>query len=129
MSGTYLLDTNAVIALFDQNADVEKIVDQAGDVVLSAITLGELYFGAEKSGHQTENLARIDEFAARRTVLNCDTQTARWYGRIRRQLQSKGRPIPENDIWIAAIARQYDLPLLTADKHFSEIEGLLVEHW
>jgi len=74
-------------------------------------------------------LARIDEFALSSSVLGCDTDTAREYGTIKDMLRTKGRPIPENDIWIAAIGRQYGLILVTQDTHFEEIEGLKVETW
>jgi len=62
-------------------------------------------------------------------VLACDTETAREYGQIKNSLRAKGKPIPENDIWIAAIAIQYDLTLVTRDGHFTEIEGLATETW
>lgn len=61
--------------------------------------------------------------------MTCDTGTAREYGLIKDQLRKKGRPIPENDIWIAAVARQKDFVLATRDAHFFEIENLEVENW
>jgi tRNA(fMet)-specific endonuclease VapC len=91
--------------------------------------LGELCFGAYKSGRVKENLARIDEYAANNVVLGCGIDTAYRYGEIRSALQRKGRPIPENDIWIAAIALQLDLTLVTRDTHFEEIDGLKVMTW
>jgi len=96
---------------------------------LPSIVLGELYFGAHKSGRVEENLARIDEFAISSSILACDTDTAKEYGIIKNTVRMKGRPIPENDIWIAAIARQYGLTLVTRDAHFDEIEGLSVNIW
>jgi tRNA(fMet)-specific endonuclease VapC len=51
------------------------------------------------------------------------------YGRIAQQLRRKGRPIPQNDIWIAATALQYDLTLVTRDEHFKQVEGLALETW
>ena len=51
------------------------------------------------------------------------------YGKIKNQLKEKGQPIPENDIWIAAIAQQYDLTLVTDDLHFDTITGLKIEKW
>ena len=76
-----------------------------------------------------ENLARIDDFAARNVVLGCDTETARRYGEVKNGLRQKGRPVPKNDIWIAAIALQNDLTLVARDAHFREVEGLRVEAW
>jgi len=91
--------------------------------------LGNCNFGAQKSGQAKENLARIDEFASDSVVLGCDTQTARRYGEIKYTLQAKGRPIPENDIWIAAIALQHDLTLVTRDAHLGEIASLSTAAW
>ncbi len=75
------------------------------------------------------NLDRIEQFASSVQVLNCDAATAQLYGNIRDALRSKGRPIPENDIWIAAVALQHGLPLATRDDHFKEVDGLRVENW
>jgi tRNA(fMet)-specific endonuclease VapC len=74
-------------------------------------------------------VARIDEFAAANVVLECNSGTARRYGEIKNALREKGRPIPENDIWIAAIALQHDLTMATRDTHFSEITDLNVAIW
>lgn len=65
----------------------------------------------------------------RSIVLGCDAETARRYGEVKNGLRQKGRPIPENDIWIAAIALQYDLTLVARDVHFGEVDGLKVEAW
>jgi tRNA(fMet)-specific endonuclease VapC len=62
-------------------------------------------------------------------VLNCNAETARWYGEIKNALWVKGRPIPENDLWIAAIAPEHNLVLATRDAHFREIDTLKVEMW
>jgi tRNA(fMet)-specific endonuclease VapC len=75
------------------------------------------------------NLSKIDQFAASVQVLSCDAVTAQVYGEIKDKLRSKGRPIPENDIWIAAAAFQHSLPLVTRDEHFKQIDGLLIEQW
>jgi tRNA(fMet)-specific endonuclease VapC len=60
----------------------------------------------------------IEEFIAKNTVLECNTQTSRIYGEIKNQLRLKGRPLPENDIWIAAMSLQYNLILVTRNAHF-----------
>lgn len=62
-------------------------------------------------------------------IVGCDEVTARHYGEIKNQLKENGRPIPENDIWIAAIAQQYDLTLVTRDKHFNAVANLSIEAW
>jgi len=129
MNGRFLLDTNIIIAFFAEDRSVREHMEQAEEVFVPSIVLGELYFGAWKSGRAGQNLERIDKFAARNTVLACDRETARHYGVIKNVLREKGRPIPENDIWIAAIARQYDLTLVTRDEHFREVGQLKVEVW
>jgi len=129
MAESYLLDTNAAIAALNGDSAVLKLVDEAETVYVPSIVLGELYYGAEKSGRVEANIQHIDEFANRRLVLNCDRETARWYGRIEFALRSKGQPIRQNDTWIAAIARQHNLTLLTRDAHFNEVDGLSVQAW
>lgn len=129
MPGRFLLDTNAIIALFAGEAVIEQNLAQADEVFAPSIAIGELYFGARKSGQAKGNLARIDEFVANSVVLGCDTDTARRYGEVKDALRLKGRPLPENDIWIAAIALQFDLPLVTRDTHFGEIANLNVVVW
>ena len=113
MSGRCLLDTNIVIALLADEASVKSRLAQAEEVFVSSIAIGELFFGARKSTRPDVNLARIDEFAAVSVVLGCETETARRYGDLKNTLRLKGRPLPENDIWIAAIALQHDLTLIT----------------
>jgi tRNA(fMet)-specific endonuclease VapC len=129
MSGRNLLDTNIVIALFAQDSAVVEHLDEAEEVFIPSIVLGEFYFGARKSGRVEGNLARIDEFAVNNVVLGCETEIARYYGEIKNALREKGRPIPENDVWIAAIALQYDLALITRDAHFGEVDNMKVESW
>jgi tRNA(fMet)-specific endonuclease VapC len=129
MSGRYLLDTNVIIDLLENEEAVRTMLGEAEEAFVSSIAIGELFYGAEKSTHPAENVSRIDEFAAITRVLGCDIQTARHYGQIKNILRARGRPIPENDIWIAAVARQYALTLVTRDKHFSEIEDLPTVCW
>lgn len=129
MNGRYLLDTNIVIALFANELAVTRRLGKAEEVFTPSTVLGELYYGARKSKRVQENVARIDEFAARSAVLGCDTETARRYGEVKDGLRQKGRPIPENDIWIAAIALQYDLTLVARDAHFEQVNDLIFETW
>ncbi len=129
MAGDYLLDSNFVIALFAEEPAAIRRLQVGTPVFVPTIVLGELYFGAQKSQRVDENVARVDEFAASNTVLTCDTVTAQHYGSVKGTLRQKGRPIPDNDIWIAAVALQYGLTLLTRDEHFKEIDDLQVETW
>ena len=127
VNGKALLDTNVVIALFAGEPAIVESVQRQAAVFLCAPVLGELRYGAQASARVESNLARLDEFAQALIVLPCDAQTAASYGEVKFGLRKKGRPIPENDVWIAAIARQYGLALLTRDGHFREIDGLRVQ--
>lgn len=127
--GNYLLDTNIVIAMVANDAAVQEGIRNAGEVYLATPVIGELYYGARKSGKTAENVATIDLLTQRFPRLDCDLETAQWYGIIRNRLQRKGRPIPNNDIWISAIAIQHDLVLVTRDSHFDEVDTLQVQRW
>jgi len=129
VNGRFLLDTNIIIALFSEDPKIHEHITDASEVFIPCIAIGELYFGAYTSTRVKENHARIDEFALNNTVLLCDTETAKRYGEVKNRLKEKGQPIPENDIWIAAIAQQYDLTLVTRDVHFESVENLKVEIW
>ena len=129
MNGSYLLDTNIVIALFANEVEVKDSLASASEIFISSITVGELCYGAKKSARSTENLERIKDFVANITVLRCDVETAYLYGEIKNKLRLKGRPLPENDIWIAAISLQYNLTLVTRDAHFQEVENLQAITW
>jgi len=130
MSGRYLLDTNVIIALFARAQTVLDRLAAADAVFVPVVALGELYYGARKSGRVAQNLDRIDELAAATTLLECNRATAQRYGEIKNDLRAKGRPIPENDIWIGAVGMQHDLTVATRDDaHFSQISGLRREVW
>ena len=129
MSGKYLLDTNIIIALFADEVAVKSNLAQADEVFISSIAIGELCYGVRKSRRSKENLERIDELVATTAVLGCNIQTARYYGEVKNKLRLKGRPLPENDIWIAALALQYNLTLVTRDAHFQEVENLQIIAW
>ena len=129
MNGRYLLDTNIVIALFASEAAVQTSLANVSEVFISSIVVGELYYGARKSERTIENLERIDQFVASSVVLGCEIATAHYYGQVKNQLRLKGRPLPENDIWIAALALQHKLLLVTRDAHFQNVENLQSIAW
>lgn len=119
-----LLDTNIVVALFAGEPGVLARIQGSAKVFLPVIALGELYYGACGSSRREQNLERLDAFAGRVAILHCDEQTARHYGEIKADLSASGKLIPENDIWIAAIAFQNALTLMTRDTHFRAVKGL-----
>lgn len=129
MSGSYLLDTNIIIGLFAGQASIINHLQKSDEIFIPSVALGELHYGARKSGRVQQNLERIEELVVDVTVIDCDAATARQYGDVKNRLRVKGRPLPENDIWIAALALQYDLVLVTRDAHFQHVEGLQTVRW
>src|SRR5688572_29511725 len=129
LSGRFLLDTNIVIALLQGEAAVVSHLEHAQEVFIPAVVLGELFFGAAKSGRPSENAATVEKFAAGRAIIACDLAVAREYGRLKQWLKAKGRPLPENDVWIAAAAIRHGLVLVTRDGHFGEVEGVATADW
>jgi tRNA(fMet)-specific endonuclease VapC len=129
VAGSVLLDTNIVIGLFANDQPILARLSQTDHIFIPSTVLGELYYGACKSGHSERNVRRIDEFAGAVAVLVCDAGTAVHYGRIKKALREKGKPLPENDIWIPPVAQQHGLTVISRDRHFREIETLSVEAW
>ena len=128
-NGRYLLDTNVVIALFSEEITVQEKVRNAAVVALAPPIIGELCYGAQKSNKVSENLHRINRFVQQNAFFPCDLETAQWFGIIKDRLRRKGTLIPDNDIWIAAVAMQRELILATRDAHFDEVESLQTERW
>lgn len=124
-----LLDTNIIIGIFANDSSILDRLRQTDEVFIPSVALGELYYGAYKSAHPQDNAGRIDQLATNATVLFCDTTTARHYGLIKANLRAKGKPLPENNIWIASIAKHHDLVVVSRDQHFQEIDELSVEVW
>lgn len=130
MSGiNILIDTNIISALMASDADLAAKIDSVETVYLSSISLGELYFGAFNSSKTDQYLNAITALENVYPTLKIDETTGRFYGMIKSSLKQKGRPIPENDIWISAIALQHNLLLISRDQHFAEIEGLSWKIW
>ena len=101
-----------------------KTIRELEEVFIPVTVVGELYYGAFKSKKIMENLKNISELLNIITVLDNDAETARIYGDLKSKLKEKGRPIPDNDIWIAAVAVQYKLRVIISDQHFETIENL-----
>lgn len=125
----FYLDTNIIIALFKEEHAVLSHLAHAGEVLTTSIVLGELYFGALNSGHPEKNFLRVEEFASQIPVLSNNIGTAKEYAKIKNSLKKKGKPIPENDIWIAASAIEHNLILITRDEHFKNITDLKMDKW
>ncbi len=128
-NGDVLLDTSVVIPYFKKDAAVGRRFQSAATLYLPQTVLGELYCGAYLSANQTKTLQEITNFLSAVILLSPSAATADHYGQIRAALSKAGTPIPENDIWISALAKEYQLPLAARDSHFDQVAGLQVLKW
>lgn len=129
MSGRYLLDTNIAIRVLNQQIDLDAREDRTREVLLCLTVVGELHFGAAKSGRPEANRARVEALLEVCPLVAHDLQTAEGYGLLKNHLRRRDRPIPENDLWIAAASLRHNLVLVTRDHHFEGIDGLRLEAW
>lgn len=125
----YLLDTNIIIAWLGGETAIANKIEKAEEVHIPIIVVGELYYGATFSTHVQKNIKEIKKVTSNYNVLLIDEETAINYGNIKTALRKIGKPIPENDIWIAAIARQYELIVVTRDNHFKKINSISLQNW
>lgn len=128
----YMLDTNIIIYTIKKRPpEVKRQFDAyAGHLCISAVTLGELVYGAEKSSNPVQNQQVIDGLVARLEVLPFDMAAASHHGQLRSELAKKGTPIGPYDEMIAAHARAAGLTLVTNNlREFNRVPGLRVENW
>ena len=132
MANSVLLDTNIVIAALRRDTRVQQALVACDSIFIPATVVGELLYGTHNAQHPAKEKAKVESFLTgldESAILPCDHATAQVYGWLKYQRNRTGRPIPENDFWIAAVAYQYDLPLATRDAHFQEIDGITIETW
>lgn len=123
------LDSTVAIAILNDRGGYGAWIQGFTEIFLPVPVVGELRFGAVQSKRAAENLRRIDELITRSQVLDIRLATTEVYARLRLALKQKGKPIPENDLWIAAICVEYALPLATNDGHFAEVEELSLDRF
>ena len=116
-----ILDTNAVSDLLAGNVRLERLLSGATRHHLPVIVLGEYRYGLLASARRDELEQLLNRLEADSLILYPDRETARHYADIRWQLKRSGQPIPENDIWIAALARQHQLAVASRDTHFDYV--------
>ena len=128
----FMLDTNIVIYVIKRRPiEVMGIFNEnAGRMAISAITLSELFYGAEKSAKVAQNLAVVEEFASLLEVLPYTAKASQHYGAIRSALEKVDRTIGVNDLHIGAHARSEGLTLVTNNLgEFERVPGLMAENW
>ena len=120
------LDTNVVIDVFNNRQSTITLLDSYQTFYLPITVCGELLFGAKNSVRSQENEQKCYNFINSCKLLNINELVAEEYAKTRKRLKIKGKPIPENDIWIAATCIVNDIPLATLDSDFRHIDGLIL---
>ena len=119
-----ILDTNALSALVDKDAALLKVLRNARELALPVVVLGEYRFGISASKHREEYETWLERDLSLFRVLPVIEDTSIYYAAIRSELRASGSPIPANDAWIAALAREHRLPIVTRDTHFDNVKNV-----
>jgi predicted nucleic acid-binding protein len=119
-----ILDTNALSAILVGEPNIRSVIEQRGPLLLPVIVLGEYEYGVRGSNRARVIRHALDALTSRVDVLPVDRRTATAYAEVRFALRENETPIPENDVWIAALARRHAVPILTRDTHFDAIPGI-----
>ena len=124
-----MLDTSAYSAFLRGNDEIKRALQEADEIYLNAVVLGELYSGFAQGSKEKKNREILKDFLSspRIQIAGLDEETAERYAAIITYLRAKGTPIPTNDLWIAATAMQYGLKLLTTDNHYRAVPQIIVE--
>ena len=124
-----ILDTNALSAAAEREPSALEVVARAERLAVPVIVLGEYRLGIAQSRYRATYENWLREWIAAVSVLDIDDETTHSYAAIGAELKKKGKPIPTNDLWIAALCRQHSLPLLSRDRHFDLVTGLRRIAW
>ncbi len=124
-----ILDTNALSAFLKNEPGIGTVVAQAHALFVPVIVTGEYRFGLQRSSRRAALTVKLETFLADVRILVIDEATSCVYVVVRDELRAAGTPIPENDLWIASLARQNGLPLLSADAHFDHVAGVERRSW
>ena len=119
-----ILDTNALSAWVEGLATVEAAFRSADRLVVPSVVLGEYYFGIRQSRHRSRYEEWLRQYLPLAEIAAVTSATADAYADIRLELKRLGHPIPPNDAWIAALAHQHALPVLSNDTHFDVVAGI-----
>lgn len=124
-----ILDTNALSAFIDGDPALGARLSVESHPSIPVIVLGEFRYGISGSRHRNQYEQWLEDHLADFEILPVTDATAIVYARLRGSLKKIGRPIPANDVWIAALALQHRLPVLSRDEHFDAIPDLRREKW
>ena len=124
-----ILDTNALLAAADRDPAALEVVARAERLAVPVIVLGEYRLGIAQSRRRREYENWLRKWTGTVAVLDIDDETTHHYAAIGLELKRSGKPIPANDLWIAALCRQHSLPLLSRDRHFDVVKGLERIDW
>ncbi|MFO1465018.1 MAG: type II toxin-antitoxin system VapC family toxin [Steroidobacteraceae bacterium] len=124
-----ILDTNALSAFVDGDESVRTVILKSSQPAIPVIVIGEFRYGIAQSRHQSEYESWLDTHLPDFLILSITEETASVYSDLRVELKRRGRPIPANDAWIAALALQHRLAVLSRDTHFDSVPGLIRESW
>ena len=124
-----IVDTNALSEAADGDPEVIAILARADQMAIPVIVLGEYRYGIAQSRNRAKYEAWLTGLLSDCFVLSITEPTTKYYAEIILELKRKGKPIPTNDLWIAALCRQYSRPLLSRDRHFDLVTGMKRVDW
>jgi tRNA(fMet)-specific endonuclease VapC len=124
-----ILDTNALSAFADGDPALRRAIEDEPDLAVPAVVLGEYLFGIRQSRLRAQYEAWLRQNSAVLPVLRIGPATAARYAELRSLLKSAGRPIPSNDLWTAALAREYGCKVTSRDRHFESVPGIRLLSW
>ncbi len=124
-----IFDTNALSAFADGDAGLRQIIETETDLGVPVIVLGEYLFGIRRSRHHSRYQDWLEQNRRIFLLLPIEAETAYAYSEVRSELKAAGHPIPSNDLWIAALARQHRFPIVSRDRHFAAVRGVHVLAW
>ena len=124
-----ILDTNAISAAAEEHAGLMGILAGVEELALPVVAIGEYRYGIEQSRHRARYRRWLEELICDCLVLNITEQTTHHYAAIHSELRHMGKPIPTNDLWIAALCREHELSLLSRDRHFDVVAGVRRVEW
>jgi tRNA(fMet)-specific endonuclease VapC len=124
-----IIDTNALSAVADDHPEVVALFARSDQIAIPAIVLGEYRYGIAQSRHRAAYENWLSELLCDCLVLDVNEATATHYADIALELKRKGKPIPTNDLWIAALCQQHSEPLLSRDRHFDFVAGMKRIGW